>query len=244
MEQRGANTNAAKKDPVAQKIVGDYTLTSTALGKGQYGEVVLARSKFADDANAKDQKRNKELSDKNGDAPVEWLACKIIKKANLNPMLQQNLKSEIGILSRIRSPYVIGFYDIQKTMNNFYLFMQYCNGGDLDELRQLRGRFTEQEARYFLSQIIKGFKAIHDMNVLHRDLKLANILVHFKNITQDRVLEGGQQLKDFKKTTPLIGHVNVAIADLGFAKQLQQEEDLTQTMCGTPLYMAPEILKG
>jgi hypothetical protein len=39
----------AKKDPVAQKIVGDYTLTSTVLGKGQYGEVVLARSKFADD---------------------------------------------------------------------------------------------------------------------------------------------------------------------------------------------------
>jgi serine/threonine protein kinase len=36
-------------------------------------------------------------------------------------------------------------------MNNFYLFMQYCNGGDLDDLRQLRGRFTEQEARYFLS---------------------------------------------------------------------------------------------
>lgn len=122
--------------------------------------------------------------------------------------------------------------------------MQYCNGGDLDDLRQLRGRFTEQEARYFLSQIIKGFKAIHDMNVLHRDLKLANILVHFKNIAQEKVLEGGQQLKDFKKTTPLIGHVDVAIADLGFAKQLQQEQDLTQTMCGTPLYMAPEILKG
>ena len=106
-------------------------------------------------------------------------------------MLQQNLKSEIGILSRIRSPHVIGFYDIQKTLNNFYLFMQYCNGGDLDDLRQLRGRFTEQEARYFLSQIIKGFKAIHEMNVLHRDLKLANILVHFKNMRQDRVLEGG-----------------------------------------------------
>lgn len=107
-------------------------------------------------------------------------------------MLQQNLKREISILSRIRSPYVIGFYDIQKTMNNFYLFMQYCNGGDLDDLRQLRSRFSEQEARYFLSQIIKGFKAIHEMNVLHRDVKLANILVHFKNLPQDRVLAGGQ----------------------------------------------------
>lgn len=112
--------------------------------------MVLARSKFADDAN----KQNNAEKDKqaNPNMPkVEWLACKIIKKANLNPLLQQNLKREISILSRIRSPYVIGFYDIQKTMNNFYLFMQYCNGGDLDDLRQLRGRFSEQEARYFLS---------------------------------------------------------------------------------------------
>lgn len=96
--------------------------------------------------------------------------------------------------------------------------MQYCNGGDLDDLRQLRGRFSEQEARYFLSQIIKGFRAIHEMNVLHRDLKLANILVHFKNIHQDKVLEGGFQYKEFKRKSPLIGHVDVVIADLGFAK--------------------------
>lgn len=72
--------------------------------------------------------------------------------------------------------------------------MQYCNGGDLDDLRELRGRFNEQEARYFLSQIIQGFKAINDMNVIHRDLKLANILVHFKNIEIDTVLQGGLQL--------------------------------------------------
>lgn len=61
------------------------------------------------------------------------------------------MKSEIGILSMIQSPNVIGLYDIQKTSNNFYLFMQYCNGGDLDFLRQLRGTFSEQEARYFIS---------------------------------------------------------------------------------------------
>ena len=49
MANPGPINMGAKKDPVAQKIVGDYTLTSTVLGKGQYGEVVLARSKFADD---------------------------------------------------------------------------------------------------------------------------------------------------------------------------------------------------
>ena len=156
----------------------------------------------------------------------EWLACKIIKKANLTQKLQQNLKSEIGILSRIVNTNVIGLYDIQKTVNNFYLFMQYCNGGDLDDLRELRGRFNEQEARYFLSQIIQGFKAINDMNVIHRDLKLANILVHFKNVDIQTILEGGLQLQSIKKQSSLIGNVDVVIADLGFAKQLDNG-DLT-----------------
>jgi len=121
--------------------------------------------------------------------------------------------------------------------------MQYCNGGDLDGLRELRGRFKEQEARYFLSQIIKGFKAISAMNVVHRDLKLANILVNFKNIDMNYVMDGGKPYSEFKKTSPLIGLVDVVIADLGFAKVVE-EGNLTETMCGTPLNMAPEILKG
>jgi serine/threonine protein kinase len=83
--------------------------------------------------------------------------------------------------------------------------MQYCNGGDLEHLREIRGRFTEQEARYFLSQIIKGFKAINEMNVVHRDLKLANILINFHDIEMERVLAGGPDLKNFKKTSSLIG---------------------------------------
>ena len=77
-----------KKDPVAQKIVGDYTLTSTVLGKGQYGEVVLARNKYADDGKSQDPKKPNQKPTKPNAPKVEWLACKIIKKANLNPLLQ------------------------------------------------------------------------------------------------------------------------------------------------------------
>ena len=56
------------------------------------------------------------------------------------------------------------------------------------------------------------------MNVLHRDLKLANILVHFKNASSEMVLERGMKFQDYKKSISLIGNVDVMIADLGFAK--------------------------
>jgi serine/threonine protein kinase len=59
--------------------------------------------------------------------------------------------------------------------------MEYCNGGDLENLKEIRGRFKESDARMILQQIVQGFKEIYRMQVMHGDLKLANILVHFPN---------------------------------------------------------------
>jgi serine/threonine protein kinase len=60
------------------------------------------------------------------------------------------LKNEINILTKINSPQVIKLIDIQRTSNNYYLFMELCNGGDLEKLKEIRGRFTEIEARLIL----------------------------------------------------------------------------------------------
>lgn len=137
-EKKLAGTAAAgKNDPLSMKIVGDYVLLNIVLGKGQFGEVVLAKYNKSLAENGKvDGKGNLRTDESVMELMKrEYLACKIIKKASLNPQLLNNLKSEISILSRLQSPNVIGFYDVQKTMNNFYLMMQYCNGGDLEELR-------------------------------------------------------------------------------------------------------------
>jgi len=56
------------------------------------------------------------------------------------------------------------------------------------------------------------------MNVVHRDLKLANILINFHKLEVEKVLESGHEIENFKRTTSLIGNVDVVIADLGFAK--------------------------
>jgi serine/threonine protein kinase len=78
-------------------------------------------------------------------------AVKIIEKKSLTPRLFNNLKNEINILAKIKSPNVIHLHDIQRTENRFYLIMELCNAGDIENLKDLRGgRFTELEARIIL----------------------------------------------------------------------------------------------
>lgn len=72
------------------------------------------------------------------------------------------MKNEINILTKIKSPHVIQLHDLQKTENNFYLIMELCNGGDLNNLKEIRGRFKEQEARVILQQLVAGFKKIYE----------------------------------------------------------------------------------
>lgn len=60
------------------------------------------------------------------------------------------MKNEITIMTKISSPNVIKLQDLQRTQNNFYLVMEYCNGGDMQNLRELKGRFKELEARIML----------------------------------------------------------------------------------------------
>lgn len=68
----------------------------------------------------------------------------------LSARLFENLKNEINILAKINSPNVIKLVDIVKTENNFYLVMELCNGGDLEKLKEIRGKFSEIEARIIL----------------------------------------------------------------------------------------------
>ena len=78
------------------------------------------------------------------------------------------LESEIKVLKSCESHNIIKLYDMKKTSNNYYLVLEYCNDGDL----------TEEEAIEILCEIINGFHHLFNHKILHRDLKLANILRH------------------------------------------------------------------
>ena len=88
------------------------------------------------------------------------------------------LESEIKVLKSCENTNVIRLYDMKKTPNNFYLILEYCNGGDLDAYVKKRKYLTEDESIEIMCQLIHGFEHLYKQKILHRDLKLANILMN------------------------------------------------------------------
>jgi serine/threonine protein kinase len=75
---------------------------------------------------------------------------------------------------------VIALEKIYKTHSNYYIFTSLCNGGDLNMLKKARGSLTEHESRLIMKQLVQGLKDLFESDIVHRDLKLANIMLNFK----------------------------------------------------------------
>jgi serine/threonine protein kinase len=108
-----------------------------------------------------------------------WIYEKAAESMEWVKRRQQSLAREILFLEMIKSPNVVGFVELIMTKNNYYCIIEYANGGSLQNLLNLHTRFPEKIARKILKQIIQGCKAMFDVQVMHRDLKLDNILIHF-----------------------------------------------------------------
>lgn len=110
---------------------------------------------------------------------------------------------------------IVRLIDIKKTVNNIYLILEYCNEGDLMAALKAKKKFSQEEALEYFVQILHAFQTLVKSKIMHRDFKLANVLKH------DGVIK---------------------IADFGFAKLLGSEDEKAETILGSPLNMAPEIL--
>lgn len=146
-------------------------------------------------------------------------AVKIITNQNfeLNPNLSNRLKNELEVTYYLSHPNIVKLFDYLQSDHNHYIIYEYCNGGTLESLLKKEDFLSEEKCLYIFYQILSAFCYLDTMNILHRDIKPSNILFH-----------NGQ----------------IKIADFGFCKKVNSDLDLTQSIIGSPLYMAPEILKG
>ena len=126
-----------------------------------------------------------------------------------------SLCRELIFLQMINSENVIRLEEIIRTKSNYYSILEYANGGSLQNLLNKRQRFSENVARKCLKQIVAGCQALYEVRVMHRDLKLDNILVHFPNLSNDEpidLLEVDLENEQFI----------IKIADLGYAREFDR----------------------
>lgn len=144
-------------------------------------------------------------------------AGKIISKKNLiKPKAQQKLITEIKIHKKLEHRHVVQFHRYFEDAQYVYIVLERCTNQTLMELIKRRKRLSEPEARYYMNQILDGVNYMHKRKVIHRDLKLGNLF--------------------------LSGNMHIKIGDLGLATELEHAEERKRTICGTPNYIAPEVL--
>lgn len=175
--------------------VGPYTFQGT-IGEGAFSTVRLC-------------KKNTDES---------YCACKIIEKARLVNLRQQNrFEEEVRINQQLHHPGVVQILDLYADEKRYYMFTDFCPNGDLFEYIVSRKRLKEPDTKRIFRQILETIKYVHLMGVSHRDLKPENILVTNTG--------------------------SIKISDFGLSKFVDPR-GLVNTPCGSPCYASPECLSG
>eukprot|EP00732_Lithocolla_globosa_P002247 Lithocolla_globosa_v1_NODE_1420_length_2590_cov_13.949112.p1 type:complete len:350 gc:universal NODE_1420_length_2590_cov_13.949112:2421-1372(-) len=147
-------------------------------------------------------------------ASKEIVAIKILNKKKVVALQQvQHTKYEKELLEVIECPFVVNLLGHFADTKNLYLLMEYVKGGEMFFHLRKAGRFTDDVARFYAAEVVLAWEYLHSQNIIYRDLKPENLLI-------------GED-----------GHIKVT--DFGFAKKVDSR---TWTVCGTPEYLAPEII--
>ena len=193
-------------------MIVDNLVLEKCLGKGAFGEVYLTSKKGTDQKFA-----------------TKKLEREQIEKSEA----MKYLKNEIIILQNLKHPNIVKYEDVKKTKKHFYIVMEYCNGGELSQAlekyqKKFGKPFSQEIVQHLMRQIIDAFKYIHGLKIIHRDIKLDNILLNF-DTEEDK-----ENLNMMKAQCKII--------DFGFACRISKS-GLQYSTLGSPINMDPIILK-
>ena len=150
-------------------------------------------------------------------API--LAAKVVCKETLvKSRAKQKLMSEIKIHRSVSHLHVVKFEHFFEDAENVYIILELCQNQSMNELLRRRKRLHELEVQCYTMQIINALKYLHAHRIIHRDLKLGNLFLNDK--------------------------MEIKLGDFGLATKLDFDGEKKRTICGTPNYIAPEVLEG
>jgi len=165
------------------------------LGRGTYGKVKLGKNKES----------------------KKYVAIKTIRKDKIGHPNMIHIRREIEIMSQTNHPNIIRIYEVFENQEKIVIIMEYAPGGELYDYISKKRHLEEDEARNIFGQIVSAVYYCHEQGIVHRDLKLENILLDKNN--------------------------KIKIADFGLANRYDISSKL-KTFCGSPLYASPEIVNG
>ncbi|KAK7275423.1 hypothetical protein RIF29_16539 [Crotalaria pallida] len=147
----------------------------------------------------------------------DHVAIKILDRNHvLRHGMMEQLKKEISAMKLINHPNVVKIYEVMASKTKIYIVLELVKGGELFDKIATGGRLKEDEARSYFQQLINAVDYCHSRGVYHRDLKPENLLLDSSGVLK--------------------------ISDFGLSTYSQQEDELLRTACGTPNYVAPEVI--
>ena len=138
------------------------------------------------------------------------------KTVNKNGDNMKKILYETNLMKKLNHPNITKILEMFEDDDYILIAMEYINGGNLFSFVKKRRKLSEKTAKFLFRQIILGIKHIHSQKIVHRDIKLENILIDLNN--------------------------NIKICDFGIGRILSSKKQMLYDKCGTPMYMAPEIL--
>ncbi|PHU08301.1 CBL-interacting serine/threonine-protein kinase 24 [Capsicum chinense] len=146
----------------------------------------------------------------------ENVAIKVLAKSTiLKHRMVEQIEREISVMKIVRHPCIVRLHEVLASQTTIYIIQEFVAGGELYDKIHL-GRLSEDEARRYFQQLIDAIAHCHSKGVYHRDLKPENLLLDFQE--------------------------NLKVSDFGLSALPQQGVELLYTTCGTPNYVAPEVL--
>ncbi|CAM5120757.1 unnamed protein product [Eretmochelys imbricata] len=157
----------------------------------------------------------------------KW-AIKKVNREKAGSSAVKLLEREVSILKRVNHEHIIHLEEVFETPKRMFLVMELCEDGELKEILHRKGQFTENETRHIIQSLASAIVYLHKKDIVHRDLKLENILVKSSETDEENEMK-----------------LNIKVTDFGLAVQKAGgSESMFQSTCGTPTYMAPEVISA